>query len=110
MRYIKDKEKLNYLKNSTKKEDKDFLLNFMDMPEEEAQKYLATINVGEPKNEWENIIIKLIEDEIEAIQGYNRANSYIDNNKKYENKRELINKIINDERNHINWLKEIKNG
>lgn len=100
MRYIKDKEKLNYLKNSTKKEDKDFLLNFMDMPEEEAQKYLATINVG--SKAFEIIIKKLIKEEEDAISSYNEAYAVIKNEKLLEIKR--------DEEEHKKELEEMLYG
>ena len=124
MQYISDLSKLAKIKELASKGDekaKDFLFNFMDMSDEEANAYLSSIAVEEEKEpkmqEQENkedlksIVKALIDDENEAIDGYDKAIKFITNSDMPDLIKtaylEKLNHIKNEEIEHIEELKEI---
>ena len=106
-----DKEnysKIKELANSGDEKAKDFLFNFMSMSDEEANEYLATLAENEPKeSDFNEVIKKLIEDENEAIDGYDKAIKYITNTTNDEAVINKLQKIKDDEIRHIEDLKEL---
>ena len=127
MKYISDMKKLAKIKEMAQNEDeqaKDFLFNFMEMNDEEANKYLANITVEIPKidqenidtnqedKDWKSIIEALIQDENEAIDGYDKAIKYLSNANFVDDVvktayLEKLNHIKNEEIEHIKELKEV---
>lgn len=124
MQYISDLSKLAKIKELASQGDekaKDFLFNFMDMSDEEANAYLSSIAVEEEKEpkmqEQENkedlksIVKALIDDENEAIDGYDKAIKFITNSDMPDLIKtaylEKLNHIKNEEIEHIEELKEI---
>ncbi len=117
MKYINDINKLKQIQKMAKNGDKkakDFLFNFMEMSDEEANKYLSqiAINDEENKKDWKSIIEDLIKDENEAIDGYNKAIKYLVNSRLENNKvLNVLEHIKEEELEHIKELKEIlENG
>lgn len=110
MKFI-DKEnysKIKELANSGDEKAKDFLFNFMSMSDEETNEYLATLAENEPKeSDFNEVIKKLIEDENEAIDGYDKAIKYITNTINDEAVINKLQKIKDDEIQHIEDLKEL---
>lgn len=124
MQYISDLSKLAKIKELASQGDekaKDFLFNFMDMSDEEANAYLSSIAVEEEKEpkmqEQENkedlksIVKALIDDENEAIDGYDKAIKFVTNSDMPDLIKtaylEKLNHIKNEEIEHIEELKEI---
>ena len=127
MKYISDMKKLAKIKEMAQNGDeqaKDFLFNFMEMNDEEANKYLANIAVEIPKidqenidtnqedKDWKSIIEALIQDENEAIDGYDKAIKYLSNANFVDDVvktayLEKLNHIKNEEIEHIKELKEV---
>ena len=124
MQYISDLSKLAKIKELVSQGDekaKDFLFNFMDMSDEEANAYLSSIAVEEEKEpkmqEQENkedlksIVKALIDDENEAIDGYDKAIKFVTNSDMPDLIKtaylEKLNHIKNEEIEHIEELKEI---
>lgn len=118
MKYINDLTKLKQIQEMAKNGDKkakDFLFNFMEMDDKEANEYLSQIAINDEGNEkdWKFIIEDLIADENEAIDGYDKAIKYLSNvnftddvvKEKYLNK---LNGIKDEEIKHIEELKEIR--
>ncbi len=97
---------------------KDFLFNFMEMSDDEANAYLSSIAVNEkeePKenteNDWKAVVEDLIKEENKAIDSYDKAIKYITNSDLPDLVKtaylEKINHIKNEEIEHIEELKEI---
>ena len=124
MQYISDLSKLAKIKELASQGDekaKDFLFNFMEMSDEEANAYLSSIAVEEEKEpkmqEQENkedlksIVKALIDDENEAIDGYDKAIKFITNSDVPSLIKtaylEKLNHIKDEEIEHIEELKEI---
>lgn len=100
--------KIKELANSGDEKAKDFLFNFMSMSDEETNEYLATLAENEPKeSDFNEVIKKLIEDENEAIDGYDKAIKYITNTTNDETVINKLQKIKDDEIRHIEDLKEL---
>ena len=127
MKYISDMNKLAKIKEMAKGGDeaaKDFLFSFMDMDDEEANKYLASIAIDVPEidqenvdtnqedQDWRSIVEDLIQDENEAIDGYDKAIKYLSNANFADDVvktayLEKLNHIKDEEIEHIKELKEI---
>lgn len=127
MKYISDLKKLAKIKEMAQGGDekaKDFLFNFMDMDDEEANQYLASIAIEVPEidqenidtnqedQDWKSIIEDLIKDENEAIDGYDKAIKYLSNANFADDVvktayLEKLNHIKDEEIEHIKELKEI---
>lgn len=126
MKYISDLDKYNKIKQMADAGDeqaKDFLFNFMDMSEEEANAYLSSIAIEEEKPETpieepvekeedlKSIVEALIKDENEAIDGYDKAIKFVTNCTMPELIKtaylEKLNHIKDEEIEHIEELKEI---
>lgn len=114
MKYINDLNKLKQIQEMAKNGDekaKDFLFNFMEMSDEEANEYLSQIAINDEGNEkdWKSIIEDLIADENEAIDGYDKAIKYLVNSK-LENSKvlDVLEHIKEEEIKHIEELKEIR--
>lgn len=128
MNYISDLKKLAKIKEMAQGGDegaKDFLFRFRDMDDEQTNAYLASIaveeepqidqtnvNTAQEDYDWKSVVQGLIEDENEAIDGYDKAIKYITNaNFVDEVVRtayvEKLNHIKNEELEHIKELKEI---
>mgnify|MGYP002521251377 CR=1 FL=1 len=109
-----DKEnysKIKELANSGDEKAKDFLFNFMSMSDEETNEYLSTLAENEPKeSDFNEVIKKLIEDENEAIDGYDKAIKYITNTTNDETVINKLQKIKDDEIQHIEDLNELIKG
>ena len=103
MKYIK-KNDYKLISDKAKAGDKvayDFLMHYMEMDDEEANKRLADI-VGEKNSDT---IKFLIQDEFEAIQGYDKA---IMQYKSLGKDTKVLEKIKADENEHVELLKGIK--
>lgn len=121
MNFISDLDKLKKIKEMASNGDekaKNFLFTFMDMPDEEANAFLAEISVEkEPeqaqpvKEELKQIVEALVKDENEAIDGYDKAIKFIANSDLPELvKTAYIGKLEHikaEEIEHIEELKEI---
>ena len=127
MKYISDMKKLAKIQEMAKSGDeqaKDFLFSFMEMDDEEANQYLASIaievpeidqenvNTNQEDQDWKSIIEALIQDENEAIDGYDKAIKYLSNANFADDVvktayLEKLNHIKNEEIEHIEELKEI---
>ena len=127
MKYISDMKKLAKIQEMAKGGDeqaKDFLFNFMEMDDEEANQYLASIAIEVPEidqenvdtnqedQDWKSIIEDLIKDENEAIDGYDKAIKYLSNANFADDVvktayLEKLNHIKDEEIEHIKELKEI---
>ena len=125
MNYISDLKKYNKIKemaDSGDEQAKNFLFSFMDMSDEEANAYLSKIAVEEPKQEEQveqpeekedlkSIVKALIDDENEAIDGYDKAIKFVTNSDMPELIKtaylEKLNHIKDEEIEHIEELKEI---
>ena len=114
MNFIKDQKKLSKIKEMAKNGDekaKDFLFNFMEMSDDEANDYLSSIAVEEKGNvgDFKSIIEVLIDDENEAIDGYDKAIKFIvnSNEEDKDKKLKILEEIKNDELDHIKKLKEM---
>ena len=127
MKYINDVKKLAKIQemaNSGDEKAKDFLFNFMDMDDQEANEYLASIAIDIPEidqknvdtnqedQDWTRIIEDLIKDENEAIDGYDKAIKYLSNANFADDMiktayLEKLNHIKTEEIEHIKELKEI---
>lgn len=89
---------------------KEFLFDFMEMSDEDANAFLAGIDIEPEQNveeEWKQVIEALIEDENEAIDGYDKAIKYlvnVEDNKKFV---DILNDIKEQEIEHIQKLKEL---
>lgn len=120
MTYISDLKKYNKIKELAESGDqkaKDFLFTFMEMSDEDANAYLASISVeDDPKleepveEEWKQIVEALIKDENEAIDGYDKAIKFIANSDMPDMIKtaltEKMEHIKNEELEHIEELKE----
>lgn len=109
MKYIADLNKLKYLQNSDKQEDKDFLLKFLEMPDDEANEYLSKISLDDNEESIKASLEFLIKDELEAIDGYNKVLKLLDVSDGKGIKPKLE-KIIKDEEEHIEILKNLLGG
>lgn len=125
MQYISDLGKLAKIKALAEQGDekaKDFLFNFMDMSDEEANAYLSSIATEEEqpepqvekqeeKEDIKSIVKALIDDENEAIDGYDKAIKFVTNSDMPDLIKtaylEKLNHIKNEEIEHIEELKEI---
>ena len=127
MKYISDARKLAKIQemaNNGDEQAKDFLFNFMDMDDEEANQYLASIalevpeidqenvNTNQEDQDWKSVIEDLIKDENEAIDGYDKAIKYLANANFVDDVvktayLEKLNHIKDEELEHIKELKEI---
>jgi hypothetical protein len=122
MQYISDLNKFAKIKELASKGDekaKDFLFNFMEMSDEEANAYLSSIAIKEEqqpepqedKEDWKPIVKALIKDENEAIDGYDKAIKFVTNSDMPDliktSYLEKLNHIKNEEIEHIEELKEI---
>ena len=122
MRYISDLGKLARVKELASQGDekaKDFLFDFMEMSDEEANAYLSSIAIEEEKPEpqtgheedWKTIVKALIDDENEAIDGYDKAIKFVTNADIPDLVKtaylEKLNHIKSEEVEHIEELKEI---
>lgn len=118
MRYISDLGKLARVKELASQGDekaKDFLFDFMEMSDEEANAYLSSIAVEDEKQKSEedlkSIVKALIDDENEAIDGYDKAIKFITNADIPDLVKtaylEKLNHIKSEEVEHIEELKEI---
>ena len=127
MKYISDMRKLSKIREMAKggdERDKDFLFTFMEMDDEEANAYLASIAIDVPEidqenvntnqedADWKAIIEDLIKDENEAIDGYDKAIKYLSNANFTDDVvktayLEKLNHIKDEEIEHIKELKEI---
>lgn len=111
MKYIKNDKyaKIKELADNGDQKAKDFLFNFMQMSDEEANQYLSEIATDNETSDYAKIIQDLIADENEAIDGYDKAIKYLANIDK-ENKEEIIKKLEEikaDEMQHIEDLKAV---
>lgn len=114
MKYIKDTDTLNKIQRLASggdKRAKEFLYNFQDLEEEKINQYLEEVKSG---NNVDSVLSFLIQDEVEAIDGYVKGLERINNciNLTEEKKKELNEKleyIIKDEKEHIDILKELLN-
>lgn len=111
MKYIQNDKyaKIKELANNGDQKAKDFLFNFMQMSDEEANQYLSEIATDNETSDYAKIIQDLIADENEAIDGYDKAIKYLANIDK-ENKEEIIKKLEEikaDEMQHIEDLKGV---
>lgn len=111
MKYIKNDKyaKIKELADKGDQKAKDFLFNFMQMSDEEANQYLSEIATDNETSDYAKIIQDLIADENEAIDGYDKAIKYLANIDK-ENKEEIIKKLEEikaDEMQHIEDLKGV---
>lgn len=114
MNFIKDNKKFSKIKEMAQNGDekaKDFLFNFMEMSDDEANEYLSQIAVEDKGNEkdFKAIIEDLIADENEAIDGYDKAIKFLVNSN-IEGKDKLLDvleHIKDEEIEHIKELKEI---
>lgn len=125
MRFISDLNKLKKIKELSSQGDekaKDFLFNFMEMSDEEANAYLSSIAIEEEqpepqeemqdgKEDWKSIVDFLIKDENEAIDGYDKAIKYVSNADLPQLIKtaylEKLEHIKQEEIEHIEELKEI---
>lgn len=124
MTFISDLNKFNKIKELASQGDekaKDFLFNFMEMSDEEANAYLASIateeeepaqeGTEEGKEDWKAIVKALIQDENEAIDGYDKAIKFISNANLPQLIKtaylEKLEHIKSEEIEHIEELKEI---
>ena len=127
MKYISDARKLAKIQemaNNGDEQAKDFLFNFMDMDDEEANQYLASIalevpeidqenvNTNQEDQDWKSVIEDLIKDDNEAIDGYDKAIKYLANANFVDDVvktayLEKLNHIKDEELEHIKELKEI---
>lgn len=123
MRFISDLNKLNKVKELASQGDekaKDFLFGFMEMDDEEANAYLASLDTEEQpaqeemqegKEDWKSIVGFLIKDENEAIDGYDKAIKYVSNADLPQLIKtaylEKLEHIKQEEIEHIEELKEI---
>lgn len=113
MKYLEN-DKYNKIKELASQGDekaKDFLFNFMDLSEEEANDYLSGLAVGEEKDlDFKKIIKALIDDENEAIDGYDRAIKYVTNSEMEDKEKiiEVLQHIKEEELEHIEELKEME--
>ena len=119
MNYIKDIGKFNRIKALASKGDetaKNFLFDFMNMDDEKANAYLSQFDEKpnqevESQDEWKKVVQALIQDDNEAIDGYDKAIKYVANADIPELVKtaytERLNHIKNEEIEHINELKEI---
>ena len=99
---INDLKKFNKIKelaNNGDEKAKDFLFNFMEMDDKQANEYLLSVDTD---SDYKGIIETLINDENEAIDGYDKAIKYAVNVGLPFDKLE---KIKNDEIEHIEILK-----
>ena len=125
MTFISDLNKFNKIKELASQGDekaKDFLFNFMEMSDEEANAYLASISIEEKeqpaqeemeegKEDWKSIVKALIQDENEAIDGYDKAIKFVSNADLPQLIKnaylEKLEHIKSEEIEHIEELKEI---
>lgn len=129
MTYISDAKKLAKIQemaNSGDEKAKDFLFSFMEMSDEEANEYLASIAIdvdetqidqqnvdtNQEDQDWKSVIEDLIKDENEAIDGYDKAIKYLANANFVDDVvktayLEKLNHIKDEEVEHIKELKEI---
>ena len=119
MRFISDLNKLSKIKELAEQGDeqaKNFLFTFMDMSDEEANAYLSSIAVEEEKpqedkNDWKSIVEALVQDENEAIDGYDKAIKFVSNADLPQLIKtayiEKLEHIKQEEIEHIEELKEI---
>ena len=97
--------KIKQLAEQGDKNAKDFLFNFMEMNDEDANAYLSTIEFDE--SDWKKIIEDLIKDENEAIDGYDKAIKYLANTDGNEAFISVLEHIKQEEIEHIEELKEL---
>lgn len=120
MKFINDFRKLDKIKEMAKSGDeqaKDFLMNFMEMDDAQANDYLASIAIDTPEinqkdSDWKAIIEDLIKDENEAVDGYDKAIKYLANANFVDDVvktayLEKLNHIKDEELEHIKELKEV---
>ena len=113
MKYISNFKKLAKIKemaNGGDEKAKDFLFGFMDMSDDEVNAYLSSVAVDEEKEPDFKLVVKsLIDDENEAVGGYDKAIKLLTNSN-LENKDSIIEKlnhIKEEELEHIEELKEV---
>lgn len=100
-----DYEKINDMRINGNKDAGDFLMNFMNMDDEEANKALGDL-IGRPDEvDPDGTLSALIADEAEAIDGYDKA---IQLYKTTGRDAKLLEKIRDEEYTHIKWLQEEK--
>ena len=90
MKFIKDTEKINFIKEKALSGDEEaqkFILNFMTMNDDEVNKYLADIAIDDNSN-FAKVVKDLVADENEAIDGYDKAIKYLINSN--EERKEFV--------------------
>lgn len=106
MAFIKGQKIFDFIREKAlngDEEAKDLLRNLPNLDQEELDKKLegySSVDVEDSDVDF------LINDEKEAINGYNRALEKITD----ENIKKVYNFIISEEENHIKWLTSVKNG
>ena len=99
-------KKISELAKNGDDKAKDFLFTFMEKKDDEVNEYLSTINVE--KSNIEKAVETLIADENEAIEGYDKAIMLLANSVEYESVIKVLQKIKEEEINHIKDLKGIE--
>lgn len=111
MAYLKseDYKIIKELSDKGDKKAKEFLFDLTNLSQDKVNEFLSTISIGKPKNELESAINFLINDELEAIDGYDKAIKLVasDNSDESKHKIDVFNKIKNEEIEHIKMLKEL---
>ena len=106
MAFIKGQKIFDFIREKALNGDdeaKDLLRNLPNLNQDELDKKLEGYSSTDTENDDVDF---LINDEKEAINGYNRALEKISD----EKIKKIYNFIINEEENHIKWLTSIKNG
>lgn len=111
MKFIKDTDKINFIKEKALGGDEEaqkFILNFMEMNDDEVNEYLANIAI-EGESDFAKVVKDLVADENEAIDGYDNAIKYLINSNEEgkEEKIKILEKIKADEMQHIEDLKGV---
>lgn len=118
MKYISDRKKLEIIKEKAQKGDKkakDFLFNFMNMPDDEVNEYLASveeITINPNDSSIVGIIGNLIEEEKKAVESYDNALKFFTHtshlNEEWKNKVvDTLEHIKSEEEEHIKELKGV---
>ena len=79
------------------------MFNFRDLDKKDFDSYLNSIDTGKV-DESLGLIDELIADEVEAIEGYEKAIEVFEN----EEIKEILNSIKKDEIRHIDILEDLK--
>lgn len=104
MKYIKPEDYKKLTKVNTE-ESRNFMANYMDMPDEEANEALAKILGELSKKDNDDMIEFLIKDEGEAIDGYDKA---IKAWKAQSKDTKVLEAIKADEYRHVSDLQGLK--